>query len=217
MVPEGPINNLEDDWNEFSPRVALQYSVNDDLMVFGSFASGFKSGGFFARTQDIYNLNSYDPEYVDTWELGMKSEWWDNRLRLNATAFLQRLHRQAGRRDSVANATGEVGTVVTNASEVEIYGLEVELNAVLTSEALHVCMNLGLLESEYSEFRRGPDWRWHCHRQLRPGACATPLRPPSASVPTGCSRIERQPAWRSTTTTCWRERLPDYLPERPGG
>jgi iron complex outermembrane receptor protein len=150
IVPAGPIRNLKDDWNEFSPRVALQYAMTDEVMFFGSFSSGFKSGGFFARTQDIEGLNSYDPEYVDTWELGIKSQWWDNRARLNATVFYSD-YSDKQEDVIVPDANGSVGTIVTNASDVEIYGLELEFTALLTEE-LSMFMNLGLLESEYTEF-----------------------------------------------------------------
>ena len=150
IIPQGPTVTYEDDWSEFSPRVALQYSLSDDAMIFGSFSSGFRSGGYFARTQDIYGLTSYDPEYVDTWELGVKSEFWDNRVRLNATAFYSD-YTDKQEDVIVPDSTGAVGTVVRNASEVEIMGLEVELTAALT-ERLTVFLNYGYLDSEYTEF-----------------------------------------------------------------
>ena len=150
IVPEGPDRNLEDDWTEFSPRVALQYSLSDDAMVFGSFSSGFRSGGFFARTQDIDGLTSYDPEYVDTWEIGVKSELWDNRIRLNATAFYSD-YTDKQEDVIVPNSTGAVGSVITNASDVEIMGVEIEFTAALTDK-LTVFANYGYIDSEYTEF-----------------------------------------------------------------
>ena len=150
IVPPGPINSLKDDWNEFSPKVALQYDLSEDMMVFGSYASGFKSGGFFARTQDVYGMQSYDPEYVDTLELGVKSEWLGNRLRLNATAFVSE-YTDKQEDVIVPDSTGSVSTVVRNASDVDIQGLEVELVAALTDH-LNLSANLGLLDTEYKEF-----------------------------------------------------------------
>ncbi|MEP4147517.1 MAG: TonB-dependent receptor [Halioglobus sp.] len=150
LLPEGPDQNFKEDWNEFSPRVALQYSLGDDAMVFGSFSSGFKSGGFFARTQYIDGLQAYDPEYVDTWELGFKSELWDNRMRLNATAFYT---DYTDKQEDIiqADPTGAVGTVVLNASDVEIMGVEIEFTAALTDK-LTVFANYGYIDSEYSDF-----------------------------------------------------------------
>ncbi|MEH6585562.1 MAG: TonB-dependent receptor [Halioglobus sp.] len=150
IVAEGPDRDLEDDWTEFSPRVALQYSLSDDAMVFGSFSSGFRSGGFFARTQNIDGLTSYDPEYVDTWEIGVKSELWDNRIRLNATAFYSD-YTDKQEDIIVADSTGAVGSVITNAAEVEIMGVEIEFTAALT-EKLTVFANYGYIDSEYTKF-----------------------------------------------------------------
>ena len=150
IVPAGPVGNLKDEWNEFSPKVALQYDLSEDMMVFGSYASGFKSGGFFARTQDVYGMQSYDPEYVDTLELGVKSEWFNNQLRLNATAFVSE-YTDKQEDVIVPDSNGSVGTVVRNASDVDIQGLELELMAALTDH-LSLSANLGLLDTEYKEF-----------------------------------------------------------------
>ncbi|MFV8783123.1 TonB-dependent receptor [Microbulbifer sp. SA54] len=150
IVPSGPIANMKDSWSEFSPKVALQYDLADDVMVFASYANGFKSGGFFARTQDIYGMQSYDPEYVDTFELGLKSQWFNNRLRFNATAFTSD-YKDKQEDVIVPNAQGSVGTVVRNASDASIEGLEVELTAALTGN-LSLSANLGLLDTGYDEF-----------------------------------------------------------------
>jgi iron complex outermembrane receptor protein len=150
IIPQGPTQTFEDDWGEFSPRIALQYTLGDDAMVFGSYSNGFKSGGFFARTQYIDGLQAYDPEYVDTFEVGVKSELWDNRIRLNATAFYT---DYTDKQEDIiqADPTGAVGTVILNASDVEMMGLELEFTALLT-EKLTVFANFGYIDSEYSEF-----------------------------------------------------------------
>ncbi|WP_346839464.1 TonB-dependent receptor [Microbulbifer sp. SAOS-129_SWC] len=150
IVPAGPIVHLKDNWQEFSPKIALQYELAEDVMVFGSFASGFKSGGFFARTQDVYGMQSYDPEYVDTVEMGLKSEWLNNRLRLNATAFASK-YTDKQEDVIVPDSTGSVSTVVRNAADVGIKGLELELMASITND-LSLSANLGLLDTGYDKF-----------------------------------------------------------------
>ncbi|TDG14848.1 TonB-dependent receptor [Seongchinamella unica] len=150
LVPMGPPQNYKDDWSEFSPRIALTYDVSDDMMLFGSFASGFKSGGFFARTQNVNDINSFDPEYVDTYELGMKSEWLQNRLRFNATAFYS---DYTDKQEEVITDLGDgnVTTIVNNAADVEIWGLEAEFNAQFTA-GLSGFFNAGYLNAEFSDF-----------------------------------------------------------------
>ncbi|MEP5568601.1 MAG: TonB-dependent receptor [Halioglobus sp.] len=150
IVPAGPLQKFEEDWTEFSPRLALTYDLSDDMMMFGSFSSGFKSGGFFARTQNVDDINSYDPEYVDTYELGLKSEWFDNRLRFNATAFYSEYEDK--QEEVIVNlGDGNVTTIVLNAADAEIAGLEFELTAQFTSN-LSGFFNLGLLDAEFTNF-----------------------------------------------------------------
>ncbi|MFV8783124.1 TonB-dependent receptor [Microbulbifer sp. SA54] len=150
FIPPGPVRKLKDDWKEFSPRVALQYNISNDVMAFASYANGFKSGGFFARTQNIAAIASFDPEYVDTYEVGMKSEWLDNRVRFNATAFMTD-YTDKQEDILVPEEGGQVNTIVRNAGEVEVSGLELELQAAITSN-LSVYMMAGLLDAEYKEF-----------------------------------------------------------------
>ncbi len=149
----GPIQNFKDDWQEFSPRVALQYTINDDMMVFTSFSSGFKSGGFFARTQNVDDIASFDPEYVDTFEVGLKSEWLDSRVRFNATAFYSD-YEDKQEEDVVQqdpSDPGNVTTIVYNAADATIQGLELELTGQITAE-LSGFINIGLLDAEFDDF-----------------------------------------------------------------
>ncbi|ARN75180.1 TonB-dependent receptor [Oceanicoccus sagamiensis] len=150
LVPDGPRQKFDESWTEFSPRVALQYTINDDLMAFASYSEGFRSGGYFARST-VVDGNAYDPEYVETWELGIKSEWLDNRLRLNATAFMSDYLDKQEEIIIFAGDPPSANTVVRNASDVELSGLELELTAQLTS-GLSVYLNAGYLDTEYTDF-----------------------------------------------------------------
>ena len=150
FIPAGPVRHLDDNWTEFTPRVALQYEMTDEMMLFGSYSKGYKSGGFFARTQYIETLNSYDPEYVDTYELGMKSQWLENRLRFNSTLFYSE-YSDKQEDIIVPDDSGAVGTIVANASDVEMYGAEIELNALVTPNLI-AYLQAGYLNSEYGDF-----------------------------------------------------------------
>ncbi|MEH6582051.1 MAG: TonB-dependent receptor [Halioglobus sp.] len=150
IAAPGPDLDFKEDWTEFSPRVALSYDIRDDFMVFGSFSSGFKSGGFYARTQDVDDINSYDPEYVDTYEIGMKSEWFDNRLRFNATAFYSE-YTDKQEEVIVNQGNGNITTIVLNAADAEIAGVELEFTAQITG-GLSAFFNLGIIDAEFTEF-----------------------------------------------------------------
>lgn len=141
----------KDDWSETSPKIGLSYEVNEDILVFGSYSEGFKSGGFFGRNTTVGGLTtSYDPEYVATTELGIKSDLADGRVRVNATVFSTD-YDDKQEENLISLADGNVGTSVSNASEAKIQGVELEVTAVLV-EGLTVRLAYGYLDSEYNGY-----------------------------------------------------------------
>ncbi len=76
-------------WEDVSPKVSLNYTPGDDTLVYVSWASGFKSGGFGAApatVADALNLE-LEPEEAENIEIGFKAELLDNTLRVNAVVF----------------------------------------------------------------------------------------------------------------------------------
>ena len=82
-----PLSTASDSWDDVSHRIGLEYQWNDDLMTYFSASKGFKSGGFNGRARNTLEISSYDPETIWAYEIGAKSEWFDNRLRANVSAF----------------------------------------------------------------------------------------------------------------------------------
>jgi len=143
-------------------------------MLFATYSAGYRSGGFNGRVANLSDATQpYDPETVDNYELGIKSEWWDNRLRVNANLFYMEYDdKQEELQLPDDNDTGQK-TVVENASSATLYGAEIDIQAFVT-EGLSLRANLGYLDSEYDDFvyeglegpvdlsnldfRRAPDW-----------------------------------------------------------
>lgn len=140
----------DEDWDEFSPKIGLDYRVNDDVLTYISYSEGFRSGGFNGRNSDPANIGPFDPEFVDNYELGMKGDFADNTVRLNLAAFYT---DYSDKQEEVIEADGFGGsnTVVRNASTVEIMGLEGELTWVL-SENFQLNANFGYLDAQYDEY-----------------------------------------------------------------
>ena len=77
-------------FDDFTPRVSLDYVFNDNVMGYVSFTNGFKSGGFDMRgNQSVFpgTVDGYDSESVDNWEIGLKTTALDGHLMFNVTAF----------------------------------------------------------------------------------------------------------------------------------
>jgi len=162
-------------WDEFTPRVSARYEIDPDVMVFATYSKGFRSGGFNGRVGNLVEAREpYDTETVDNYELGIKSEWFDNRLRVNANVFYMEYDdKQEELQLPDDNDTGQK-TVVENAASATLQGVELEFNAFL-SENFSLRGNIGYLDTEYDdfqytgldgaivdlsdlEFRRAPEW-----------------------------------------------------------
>ena len=141
------------DWDEFTPKVALKYNINDVSMIYGLYSNGYRAGGFNGRVDSVETATiPYDPETVDNYELGYRSEWMQNRLIFNATGFYMdyKDKQEEIQQPSQTSGTGQV-TRVVNAADATIKGLEFEL-MWLATERLTVRANLGLLDAEYDNF-----------------------------------------------------------------
>ncbi|PCH61803.1 MAG: TonB-dependent receptor [SAR86 cluster bacterium] len=140
-----------DDWSEISPSVKLSYNLSDDIMLYGGWSSGFKSGGFDMRADDAVNpiaQQGYDPETVDTYEIGFKSQLLDDRLRLNVTAFKSDFEDMQVTVQAPAPGLAVFSSTVVNAGESEIDGVELEATAQVT-EKLSAQFVLGYMNAEF--------------------------------------------------------------------
>jgi iron complex outermembrane receptor protein len=106
----------------------VEYAWSDDLMTYVKYATGFKGGGFSPRPSNELQTDPFDPEYLDTLELGAKSELAQGRVRLNGAVFFSKYKDQqtfAQQLDSSgANWFREI-----NAGKADIWGVEAELLA----------------------------------------------------------------------------------------
>ena len=137
-------------WDEFTPRVAAQYSF-DSGMAYVTYSEGFRSGGFNGRATAPDNTGPYDPESVKSWEAGAKFILFDNRVQLNVAAFSIKYDDK--QEDIVKPGTdGQTTlTVVENASSATMEGFEMDFAWVIT-EGLSLRGNVGLLDASFDDF-----------------------------------------------------------------
>ncbi|MEP5765557.1 MAG: TonB-dependent receptor [Halieaceae bacterium] len=150
-VPDLNFAKFDDDWSETSPKLGVTYQYNDDIMIFGSWSEGFKSGGFFGRQANFDIDPTYDPEYVTNWELGMKSTWLDGRMIFNPTVFYND-YDDKQEEILIPIDLSNVATVVRNASTLEIWGAELELQFQVT-EAWNIRASYGYLDASYDDYK----------------------------------------------------------------
>ena len=141
------------DENDTSPRVSLSYQWTDDLMTFATYSKGYKSGGFNARSFTPLQWGPYGDMDVDSYELGMKSMWWDDRVRVNITGFYEELNDMQAQVNAVDPGNTQAGysTVIQNAASATVSGFEAEVITQLT-ENLNVNVGYGYTDADYDEF-----------------------------------------------------------------
>jgi len=115
---------------EWTPMVSLAYQATPDLLAYATYSRGYRQGGFAARfLGGLPNpLPSFAPEFVDSYEAGLKTAWFDRRLTVNAAVF------RTDYSDIQVNATTPVLPGFTlNLASAELTGFEIEAAAQLGS------------------------------------------------------------------------------------
>ncbi|MFO0449704.1 MAG: TonB-dependent receptor [Pseudomonadota bacterium] len=131
-----------------TPRFALAYQMTPDVMLFYSSTRGFKSGGWPARAVANNAFVPFKPEKVWSHEIGLRGDFLDSRLRLNATAFY------ALTNDIQIPARFEFNGVsistTTNPADLKNAGVEVELTWVPVDD-LQISASVGLQDAKYTD------------------------------------------------------------------
>lgn len=143
-------------WNSFDPQVSLQYSPTEDVMIYVSYSEGFKSGGFqpaVAANPSIGN-SVFDPETVQSYEAGLKSMFFDNRVRLNLAAFHVKYKDLQFLSANGVLPNGAPLVVTTNAADSHTDGFEVEIQAAVT-ENFMIAAGYSYLHAVFDEYVDG--------------------------------------------------------------
>jgi len=151
MVAAGiPLSQSE---QEITPRIAYAHKFTDNFMMYASATNGFKSGGWNARGSSSGALQAFAPETIWSYELGMRGDWVDGRLRTNITLFYSDLEDL-----QTTSATPDGQFLTTNAGGLEVPGIEAEITA-LPTDNWQIFAALGWQNAEYKDL---------------PGGCVTP-------------------------------------------
>lgn len=137
-------------WDEFGWKIGLDYQVTEASMVYGYYARGFKSGGFVGRIVFAEDIGPFDPETLDTFEIGLKSDLFDRRLRINLAAFYN-IYKDMQVVQNITYASGANSATIQNAAKAKTKGIELEITAVPV-DGLTIAAAGAYLDAAYSEF-----------------------------------------------------------------
>ncbi len=164
----------------WTPRFSVSYKPNADHNIYASYSRGFKGGGFDPRGQtsnapgdtpttpateeQIYDFMDFDPETVDSYEIGWKGSALSRRLKWALAAFLADYKDvQVPGSSGCTTLVGGVPVtsfcgITTNAGKARFKGVELETTAILaenfasTGDRLNFAGSVGYLDAEYLEF-----------------------------------------------------------------
>ncbi len=148
----GSPDSFRDTWSNFSPRLGLTYQWTDSTMTYLSWSKGFKSGGVQGRATPGNPIDAFEPEKIETLEIGAKTEWLDRRVRLNVAAFISDYKDIQLLVTEIVDGTPQFNT--RNAGSSDISGIEMELLGRPVEE-LELSLGVGWLRNKYSELAPG--------------------------------------------------------------
>lgn len=153
-TPACPLLTNKRSWDSWTPRVGAQFDATDDVMLYGQWSKGFKSGGFTSNSC----YDDFDPETIKGPEVGIKTKLFDNRVRFNLAGYYYKISNL-----QVQKAV-DVGTFfVENAAAAKIYGAEFSLSALL-ADGLQLDAAGMVQSAKYTNFQ-------NCDESVFNGAC----------------------------------------------
>ncbi len=181
-------------FDDFSPRVVVDYKATDDVLLYASYSQGFKSGGF-----NSFGLTpAFDSEDVDAFEAGFKSDFANGRARLNASAFV---YDYSNLQIRLPVPTG--GVDIQNVGAADIFGFEVEGSLLLTDD-LTVSANISVLDTEITEGQIPA-----ISSTTGPFPIGAPL--PLAPVDVAGNELTRAPSFQAYINANYEKEIGSYL------
>ncbi|MEQ8860316.1 MAG: TonB-dependent receptor [Pseudomonadales bacterium] len=124
----------DDEWSKVTYRVNLDWTPNDDTLVYLSLTTGYRAGGFSlgigdSRSPGTVNIvpSTYDEEEITAYELGYKGTFLDGRLQLNTSIYHYQFDNYQDRVELFNAGSGSASDVVQNVDEAQNQGVEFEL------------------------------------------------------------------------------------------
>lgn len=137
-------------FDNFTPKLGLQYALDDTMQLYGSYTEAIRAGGYnFRNTAPVVPFVGTDDEKVAAFEFGFKGDLLDNRVRVNTAVFaydFTDMQREVNTSDPVAGVVQEI----VNTADAEIQGFEAEIQAFATDNLVITGM-IGLTDGEYTD------------------------------------------------------------------
>ena len=179
-------------FEKFTPRFSATYKITPELSAYASYGKGFKSGGFDMRGDaKAYpaTVNGYNPEKVDTYELGLKGSLFDNSVNFAAALFDSEYSDQQIT-TQYPNTTGGIASVVDNVGSSTLRGAEFEGSWHIT-EDISVTPSLSYIQTKFNKYLA-----------FIPGTGLVDV--------SGQRKLQNTPKWTGSLSATWSHDFGDY-------
>ncbi|MEO9968569.1 MAG: TonB-dependent receptor [Hyphomonadaceae bacterium] len=133
-------------FDSLDPKVVVEYTPTDDILLYASYSQAFRSGGFNQAAVDIDSF-VFDKERIRSGEIGLKSDWFNNRVRFNANVFASFVDDQ---QITFINPAVPVARFVAN-NDAEFIGFELD-GQVVVGDYLTASFSYAFLDAEADDF-----------------------------------------------------------------
>lgn len=138
-------------FGNFSPKLEIDYKWTPDIFSYISYSQGFKSGGFNTSPSKESEFTSFDPETAASYEVGLKSSFFRNKLIFNIAGFYTDYTDLQVSAVKTGSSGNELVRVIANAAKAKIQGIEVETTLRPTTN-LMLMGSFGLTDAKYKRF-----------------------------------------------------------------
>ena len=143
--------STDDLWNGLGFEVSASWNFNEEGDLYLKYTRGWKGGHFNGGAVSTFDvITGVDPETVDSYEVGLRSYWFDHRLMLNLTGFYYD-YKDLQVFTVVQTPLNFPIPKLVNANDATVYGVEVDFGAT-PIEHLDLTYNFSWVWSEYKEF-----------------------------------------------------------------
>ncbi len=143
---------------KFTPRITAEFRPADKVLVYATYAKGFKPGGFNTNEIVEFTGQGYLPESVNAYEVGVKSSLFDRTVTANISGYLNDYtDQQIGVQNSLTSPTGQTVTTagIVNAGSVKIYGIEADLEWRV-HQKIRLDLTYAYTHAEFDSYVQGP-------------------------------------------------------------
>jgi len=144
----GYTTNYGEKWTEVTPQATLEWTITPEMFAYATYSEGFKGGGFDDTPANVAQATTpFDPEKAKNYEIGIKSDFFDNRFRVNADVFFMDYTNLQVTQTNAACLCN----ITDNAASAEIKGVEAEFS-YLPIESLRLSLSGSFVDAKYKDF-----------------------------------------------------------------